>query len=80
VQRLQAGRWADAVAALERAQALTSGFVEVHQYLAIAYWRDGRLHQARDQLAMLGTLDRDGSNVAALSRKLQRFADVARPQ
>jgi tetratricopeptide (TPR) repeat protein len=80
VQRLQAGRWADAVAALERAQALTSGFVEVHQYLAIAYWRDGRLHQARDQLVVLGTLDRDGSSVAALNTKLKSQDDSAIPR
>lgn len=57
VDRLQRGQLADAVEALERAQAMTSGFDEVHQALAIAYWRAGQVHMARDQLTRLGIPD-----------------------
>lgn len=70
LQRLQAEQWHAATAALERAQALSSGFAEVHQALAIAYWRDGRLLQARDQLALLGSIGGAEGKLALLQRKL----------
>lgn len=68
-------RWLDAgdpqraVAALERAQQLTSGFGEVHRYLAVAYWRLGEAARAQDQLARLAALDRGDPTVAKLRRK-----------
>jgi Tfp pilus assembly protein PilF len=68
---LRDGRDADAVGALERAQELTTGFDEVHRALAVAYWRVGKLHKARDQLAVLNSL-RDGDpSVAALGKKFK---------
>jgi tetratricopeptide (TPR) repeat protein len=70
LRRLQDGEPARAAAALERAQALTSGFAEIHQVLAIAYWRDGRLHEARDQLARLDALGGGEGKLALLQRKL----------
>jgi tetratricopeptide (TPR) repeat protein len=80
LQRLQDRRWTDAVAALERAQALTSGFDEVHQYLAIAYWRAGKPLLARDQLAILSALGRSEAQVAKLSRKFDSAVESARVQ
>lgn len=80
LERLQQEQFADAVDALEHAQALTHGFEEVHRYLAIAYWRDGKLHKARDQLAVLSALDRNDPSVALLSKKFMRQFEVARPQ
>lgn len=80
LDHLQQGRPAQAASTLERAQALTSGFEEVHRLLAIAYWRAGKPLLARDQLAVLGTLDRDGASVAALGRKLKGVANLALPQ
>jgi Tfp pilus assembly protein PilF len=71
LERLQQAQYAQAVDALEQAQALTSGFEEVHRYLAIAYWRNGQLHKARDQLALLGALDRGELSVAKLGRKFE---------
>ncbi|MGL6108550.1 MAG: tetratricopeptide repeat protein [Rubrivivax sp.] len=69
LEHLQQARYAQAVEALERAQALTSGFEEVHRHLAIAYWRSGQTHKARDQLAILGALDSGRANVAKLGNK-----------
>lgn len=62
----------NAVRALERAQALTSGFQEVHRYLAIAYWRAGEQARARDQLSLLASLQVEDAGVAALSRKFSK--------
>jgi Tfp pilus assembly protein PilF len=76
--RLQQAQYAQAVDALERAQALTSGFEEVHRYLAIAYWRSGQAHKARDQLAILGAPDRGELSVAKLGRKY-RLPEAAPP-
>lgn len=77
-------RNAQAVRALERAQALTSGFDEVHQYLAVAYWRVGNKVDAQRQLATLRALDaaRNADQpgaadpvIALLSRKFAAAAE-----
>jgi tetratricopeptide (TPR) repeat protein len=78
LRRLQDDQPAQAAAALERAQALTSGFAEVHQYLAIAYWRDGRRHEARDQFARLQVLGSGDGKLALLQRKFEAEAAAAR--
>jgi|CXWL01.1.fsa_nt_gi tetratricopeptide (TPR) repeat protein len=70
LRHLQAGDFRAAIRALERAQKLTTGFEEVHQYLALAYWRAGEQAQAEQQLALLGTLSSDGAGVARLQKKL----------
>jgi tetratricopeptide (TPR) repeat protein len=75
LDQLQRARYPQAVAALERAQALTQGFEEVHRLLAVAYWRAGQTHRARDQLAILGALDRGEPSVALLSKKFNAVAD-----
>lgn len=76
IDQLRQGRDSEAVRALERAQSLTTGFEEVHRYLAIAYWRTGQLHKARDQLAVLRALDQGGASVAQLNKKLQSTYEV----
>ena len=78
LERLQQARYAQAVDALERAQALTSGFEEVHRYLAIAYWRNGQVHKARDQLKVLSALNRADPTVTELGKKFKREAEDLR--
>jgi Tfp pilus assembly protein PilF len=77
-ERLRQAQYGSAVEALERAQALTTGFGEVHRYLAIAYWHTGQRAKARDQLAVLTALDLGDEDTDRLSRKLVRNADPAR--
>ncbi len=77
LEQLQNGQNSDAVNSLERAEALTTGFDEVHRALAVAYWRVGKVHKARDQLAVLGALLREGDpSVAALNKKFKHKPDV----
>jgi Tfp pilus assembly protein PilF len=71
LEQLREGRDAAAVESLERAQALTFGFEEVHRALAVAYWRVGKVHRARDQLAVLSSLREGDPSVAALSKKFK---------
>jgi tetratricopeptide (TPR) repeat protein len=72
---LREAKYSQAVGALERAEALTAGFDEVHRYLAIAYWRNGDQAKARKQLAVLASLispDSPDPGFAALSRKISQ--------
>jgi len=79
---LQLANYDRAVDALERAQALSIGFGELHQYLAVAYWRSGDTVKAHQQLAILKSLHPSGAGqvgapdaaVAALSRKFAKTA------
>lgn len=70
VRHLEAGEYRAAIRALERAQKLTTGFEEVHQYLALAYWRAGERAQADQQLALLGSLSRDGASLSRVHKKM----------
>ena len=73
---LREARYAKAVDALEHAEALTTGFDEIHRNLAIAYWQNGNPELARKQLALLDSLLAPGVTqpsdpvIAALSRKV----------
>ena len=69
LRHLQDGDWRQAIAALERAQDMASGFGEVHRYLALAYWRAGEPARAQEQLARLAALAGHEASVAALGRK-----------
>ncbi len=71
IDHLQHQRNRQAVQALEQAQRLSNGFEEVHRFLAIAYWRSGQAHKARDQLAALGALDQGSASVARLNKKFR---------
>ncbi|HMA07700.1 MAG TPA: tetratricopeptide repeat protein [Ramlibacter sp.] len=68
-RHLQEGDWRGAIAALERAQGMVSGFPEVHRYLALAYWRAGEPALANEQLARLASLAGTDAAVSSLSRK-----------
>ena len=78
---LRLANYGKAVNALERAQTLSAGFDELHQYLAVAYWLNGDAAKAREQLAILESLhsaresSRAGASdptVIALSRKFAK--------
>jgi Flp pilus assembly protein TadD len=71
---LQAGRNREAIAALEKAAALTTGFEEIHYHLGLAYWRDGQREAARKQLAVLSAINNRDPGIAVLSKKLQGIA------
>lgn len=70
LQRLQADDYRAAIRALERAQGLTTGFEEVHRYLALAYWRAGEQAHAQQQLAVLNALTGDGPELSRLRKKI----------
>ncbi len=78
IERLRQARLAEAIDALERAQELTTGFEEVHRYLAIAYWHHGDERKAREQLAVLGAIDGADGSLALLSRKFKNGGADAR--
>ena len=61
----------DAVQALERAAAITSGFEEIHYNLGLAYWRDGQRDAAQKQLVALRAINNHNQGIAVLSKKLQ---------
>jgi Tfp pilus assembly protein PilF len=75
---LRDAEYPKAVSALEHAEALTTGFDEVHRNLAIAYWQNGNPDQARKQLAVLASLLPPGvpqssdPAMAALNRKISK--------
>lgn len=70
-EALMANHFDRAIDALERAQALTSGFSEVHRYLAAAYWHAGKPEKAQQQLATLSRIDREDPALPVLSRKFK---------
>ena len=72
LHHLKQDRFAKAIDALERAEQLTTGFEEIHRYLAIAYWRNGQQKLADKELATLVSMRTDDPTVKALSRKLGR--------
>lgn len=70
VAALNDGRDRQAVADLEHARQLTSGFTEVHGWLALAYWRLGDGAHAREQLAKLEALQSGSPLAGKLRRKM----------
>ena len=78
VDFLREAKYPHAVRAFEQAQALTSGFDEVHRYLAIAYWHSGEQVKAKKQLAVLASLmtpESPDPGFAVLSRKINQSPD-----
>lgn len=69
---LRRENYGEAIDALEHAQDLTTGFEEVHRYLAVAYWRAGKQAQAKRQLAVLASMPHEGSGFDILSRKINK--------
>lgn len=70
IEDLNEGRDRQAVVALEHARELTSGFTEVHGWLALAYWRLGDGVHAREQLAQLEALQAGSPLAGKLRRKI----------
>jgi tetratricopeptide (TPR) repeat protein len=74
LDQLQKGNYRQAIAALEQAQARSTGFVEVHRYLAIAYLRNGNQAEAQKQISVLRALTPEGASDAALMKKLKKLS------
>ncbi|OYT93621.1 MAG: hypothetical protein CFE43_02580 [Burkholderiales bacterium PBB3] len=70
LDQLQARNYRRAIESLERAQALTTGFSEVHRYLAVAYLQDGKPDKAQEQLTTLEQIDSHDPALAAINRKI----------
>jgi tetratricopeptide (TPR) repeat protein len=73
LRQLQARDYSAAVDSFERAQEMVNGFPELHQYLAVAYWRAGKLRNANAQLALLESLG-DETAVTGLRSKFKSIA------
>ena len=76
VAEMRAEHWSAAVKALEHAQALSSGFAEVHRNLAVAYARVGESAKAEAQLAKLDSLSPNDPGYAALTAKVRRLSGL----
>lgn len=72
LDQLRKENYSQAINALEHAQELSTGFVEVHRYLAIAYWRNGNQAEAKKQAALLAELTHDEPG-KALNKKLKKL-------
>lgn len=70
IGQLNARNYRRAIKYLEKAQDLTTGFSEVHRYLAMAYIQDGKAEKAQEQLTTLALIDRDDPALAVLNRKI----------
>lgn len=68
---LQVGQPARAVEALERADALATGFADLHYHLALAYARTGQAVKAREQQALLQGLLGPNPALALLGKKIK---------
>lgn len=75
IDALDHGEPRQAVIALEHARELTSGFTEVHGWLALAYWRLGDGAHAREQLAQLEALQTGSALAGKLRRKFTTAPD-----
>ncbi len=64
-----------AVYALEHAEALSTGFEEVHRYLAMAYLRTGNQNEAKKQASVLAALTTPVNDepVAAVPKKMKKL-------
>jgi len=67
---LKEGRAQQSIAVLERAQNLSVGFLEVHHYLALAYWRAGKKSDAENQLSILASMGQDSAVLELLHKKI----------
>ena len=69
LQHLKDANYQRAIDALEQAQALSTGFDEVHRLLAVAYWRDGQPARADQQLSLMARQNIDPDGVLSLRKK-----------
>jgi tetratricopeptide (TPR) repeat protein len=75
IRAINKADFAQAVDALEHAQQMTTGFAEVHRYLALAYWRAGNVARAHEQLAMLESADGHDGGIPVLRQKFKSHAN-----
>lgn len=68
--QLQAGNYRRAIESLEKAQTLTTGFSEVHRYLAVAYLHEGKADKAQEQLTTLAMIDAEDPALSVITRKI----------
>ena len=68
-----------AIHALKHAATLATGFEEIHYQLALAYWRGGQQDAAREQLAVLSTINHQAPGVGTLSKKFSAPLPVSPP-
>jgi tetratricopeptide (TPR) repeat protein len=73
LQQLKVHEYSAAIDSFERAQEMVNGFPELHQYLAVVYWRAGKTRSANEQLALLESLGDDAA-VAGLRSKFKSIA------
>ncbi len=71
LQHLKENQFSRAIDALEQAQTLSSGFDEVHQLLAVAYWRSGQQARADQQLSLMAQSNFDPDGLRALRKKFR---------
>jgi len=58
-----------AIRALEQAEKLTTGFAEIHRYLALSYWHSGQRGKAQAQLGTLASINSEDPSLAQLTSK-----------
>ena len=73
LDHFQKENYRQAVSALEHAEALSTGFEEVHRYLAMAYLRSGNQLEATKQASVLATLTREEPVAAAMNKKIKKL-------
>ncbi len=73
VDALRNGSIRSAISALEKAEALTIGFREIHYHLAVAYARNGERDKAVKQIAALDAINHNDPGIALLNKKLQNM-------
>jgi tetratricopeptide (TPR) repeat protein len=73
LQQLKVREYSAAIDSFERAQEMVNGFPELHQYLAVVYWRAGKTRSANEQLALLESLGDDAA-VAGLRSKFKSIS------
>ena len=76
LDQFQKENYRQAVNALEHAEALSTGFEEVHRYLAMAYLRNGNEDGAKRETSMLAALTnpaREEPVAAAIRKKIKKL-------
>jgi tetratricopeptide (TPR) repeat protein len=74
LRQLQGREYPAAIDSFERASEMVNGFPELHQYLAVAYWRAGKLRSANEQLVLLESL----GDEAAVTGLRSKFKSIVR--
>src|SRR5260221_7501818 len=76
LDQFQKENYRNAINALEHAETLSTGFEEVHRYLAIAYLRNGNQDEAKKQALLLAGLTRDEPAPESMNKKIKKQLPV----